>query len=53
LAVWRFGRYGGGAVQVFRKAPNGPEYLEKVWTEVGIDVRLVSSDFGSELDLLE
>ena len=37
------------ATEVFRKAPNGPEFLARVRAETGIDVHPISQDVEAEL----
>lgn len=37
------------ATEVFRKAPNGPEFLRRVFCEVDIDARLISQTTEAEL----
>ena len=40
------------ATEVFRRAPNGRSYLQRVWREVCIDVRLVSQRVEAELGFM-
>jgi hypothetical protein len=40
------------ATEVFRKAPNGRQYLGRVWRELGLDVRLVSQAVEAELGFM-